>query len=51
MYIKLVLLTLLYLTSIQAQNGTISGRVLDNKTGEALIGANVIIPPRYTGKN
>jgi Ca-activated chloride channel homolog len=43
MYIKLVLLTLLFLTSIQAQNGMISGRVLDKKTGEALIGANVII--------
>ena len=32
MYIKLVLLTLLYLTSIQAQNGMISGRVLDKET-------------------
>jgi len=43
MFIRITFLTLLLFDSVLAQSGMVSGRVLDKKTGESLIGANVII--------
>jgi Ca-activated chloride channel homolog len=43
MYTKITLLALLILSTISAKSGIIAGKVTDAETGEALIGANVII--------
>jgi len=43
MFTKITLLTLLIISTISAKSGVISGKVTDTETGEALIGANVII--------
>ena len=43
MFTRITLLTIISISTIIAQSGKISGRVLDKETGESLIGANVII--------
>ncbi len=43
MFTKITFLALLIISTISAKSGIISGKVTDTETGEALIGANVII--------
>jgi Ca-activated chloride channel homolog len=43
MYTKITLLALLLISTISAKSGSISGKITDTETGEALIGANVIV--------
>jgi TonB-dependent starch-binding outer membrane protein SusC len=44
-----VLLTLLSVSAVYAQNGTVTGVVRDSQTGETLPGANVVIQGTTTG--
>ncbi|MFO7446376.1 MAG: TonB-dependent receptor [Ignavibacteriaceae bacterium] len=47
--LKILLLTLFTVSAINAQSGIISGTVVDEKTGEALIGANILIQGTTNG--
>lgn len=42
-------LGLFFLTTVYAQNGTIRGKVIDNATGEELIGVSVLVKGTTTG--
>ncbi|MGB3618651.1 MAG: carboxypeptidase-like regulatory domain-containing protein, partial [Catalinimonas sp.] len=46
-----LLLILISLTTLRAQNGTITGKVVDEETGEELIGVNVLIEGTTMGSS
>ncbi len=48
-FLTLILLQVIFIAQVSAQTGTIRGQVIDDKTGEPLIGATVIISATANG--